>query len=71
METTISGTGAAMYEAYTSADFQSLHTLQRRVGSRRGTEEHPYEAVVKGLRSLRAPRPRRRLAFRRRGTAVS
>ncbi len=56
-----------MYEAYTSADFQSLHTLQRRVGARRETEEHPYATVVNGLRSLRAgPSRRPRLAFRRR-----
>jgi len=56
-----------MYEAYTSADFQSLHTLQRRVGTRRGAEEHPYEAVVSGLRSLRGASPRRRrLSLRRR-----
>jgi hypothetical protein len=53
-----------MEDVYASREFRSLHTLQRRVGER-PTERHPYEAVIRGLSSLRAE-PCRHGIFRRR-----
>jgi hypothetical protein len=49
-----------MNDVYRSTEFQSLHTLQRRLGSARIVERHPYQAVIAGLGSLRSqPRARR------------
>jgi len=47
-------------DVYRSQEFDSIHTLQRRVGARRTAEEHPYQAVLAGLSSLRCERRRRR-----------
>ena len=56
-----------MDDVYNNPEFQSIHTLTRRVGRTRHDEEHPYQSVITGLRSRPAtPRPRRRLLALRR-----
>ena len=54
-----------MNDVYASREFRSLHTLRRRLGPMRPAEPHPYEAVIRGLSSLRAE-PRSHGIFRRR-----
>jgi len=49
-----------MNDVYTSAEFQSLHTLQRRIGTSRHADEHPYQPVTAGLSTLARPREHRR-----------
>jgi hypothetical protein len=48
-------------DVYRSPEFESIHTLKRRLGTRRIAETHPYQPVICGLGSLsRAPTGRRR-----------
>ena len=55
-----------MDDVYRSPEFESIHTLQRRLGTARKAEEHPYRPVLNGLGSLRCEplRRRRRLVHR-------
>jgi len=58
-------------DVHLSTELQSLHTLQRRLGEHRRADERPYEAVIKGLSSLRTSPSRRRrmlVCLRRRRT---
>jgi hypothetical protein len=55
-----------MNDVYRSPEFESIHTLRRRLGTARKAEQHPDQAVLIGLGSLRCVphRRRRRLAHR-------
>jgi hypothetical protein len=52
-------------DVYQSAEFQSLHTLQRRLAAGRRAHAHEYEDLIAGLGSFREAPRRRRLRFRR------
>ncbi len=61
-----------MNDVYRSSEFESIHTLQRRLGTTRKAEQRPYQVVFDGLSSLRCEpaRRRRRLVPRSRPTAA-
>jgi hypothetical protein len=60
-------------DVYRSPEFESIHTLQRRLGATRRPEQRPYQVVFEGLSSLRCEpaRRRRRLVPRSRGAATA
>ena len=53
----------AVNDVYRSPEFESIHTLQRRLGTTRMAEQRPYQAVLDGLSSLRCEPTRRHRRF--------